>query len=589
MAKKTEPARVTQRPAPKVAAPSRWPLLAAVAAAFVAVWWAYAPALSGPFLFDDQILPFAMPSFTGQPLMAWLKNDRPVLMFTYWLNQQASGSDPFSYHVFNVVIHCITAGIVFLIVRRFLEWSALERPSVQAGLDAQRRNLLAAFSGLLFLLHPVQSEAVAYLAGRSESLSVMLVFAAFAVFLYRRDQRIGWTTTLAMLVLFAASLLTKQQTIALPILLLLTDFWWNPGFSFQGIRENWKLYLTLALGALGGIAFFWKLLTTATTAGFGLKDLTWYQYLFTECRALFVYLREFIFPVGLTADWDFPISKTILDRGALFGLIALLALAAAAWHYRRRYPLATFGFFAFLVMMAPTSSILPIRDPIAERRLYFGILGLILITADLLSRVRLPRANLTAALAAVLLIFTVATHSRAEVWSGAIPLWQDTVEKSPGKSRAHFQLATAYSDAGQCDHAVAEFEKASHLELDYQTRDNLLVDWGLALECAGQPQQALAKLREAAATEPTAHVYTQICKVYGDHAQWSEAMEALAAAEKIDNTYAPIYDYRGNVYLSTNRFAEAVREYQHALELDPGLESSRHNLSVALKHMASGH
>jgi tetratricopeptide (TPR) repeat protein len=574
------PARATQPPAPKAPVPpSRWPVFAALAAALVVVLWAYGPAFHGPFLFDDQSLPFALPGF-GDPLINWIRSDRPVLMFSYWLNARMSGADPFSYHIFNVAIHCVTSLLVFAIVRRFLEWS---------GVETQRRELLAAFSGLLFLLHPAQSEAVAYLAGRSEALSVMLAFAALAVFIYRRQTRVGWWTALAVLLLFAASLLTKQQTIALPALLLLTDFWWNPGFSLQGIRANWKLYATLALGAAAGIAFFWRLMTTATTAGFGLKDLTWYQYFFTECRALFVYIREFVLPFGLTADWDFPISKTILDRGALFGLIALLALAAAAWHYRRRYPLAAFGFFAFLVMMAPTSSILPIRDPVAERRLYFGILGLILAAAGLLSRLKLPRATLAAAAAAALLIFAVATHARAEVWGNAVALWQDTAEKSPDRARDHFQLASAYADAGQCDRAVAEYEKTSHFPpVDYPITD-LLVDWALALDCAGQSQPALAKLREAATIEPTAHVYTQIAKVYGEHSQWSEALDALATAQKIDPTFPSIYAYKGIIDYQTNRFAEAIAEYRHALALDPTLEPARTGMAAAQRRLAAGH
>ncbi|MGA3240779.1 MAG: tetratricopeptide repeat protein [Bryobacteraceae bacterium] len=579
MAKKHASARAAQPPSSKpVAPPSRWPVFAALAAALVVVLWAYGPALHGPFLFDDQTLPFALPGF-ADPLIDWLRGDRPVLMFTYWLNAQMSGSDPYSYHVFNVAIHCVTSALVFLIVRRFLEWS---------GALAPQRDLLAAFSGLLFLLHPTQSEAVAYLAGRSEALSVMLAFAALAVFIYRRQTRVDWRTALAVLVLFAASLLTKQQTIALPALLLLTDFWWNPGFSFQGIRANWKLYAPLLLGAAAGVAFFWRLITTATTAGFGLKDLTWYQYFFTECRALFVYIREFVFPYGLNADWDFPISKTILDRGAVFGLIALLALAAAAWHYRRRYPLAAFGFFAFLIMMAPTSSILPIRDPVAERRLYFGILGLILVAAGLLSRVKLPRATLAGACGAVLLIFAVATHARAEAWSNAVSLWQDTTEKSPEKARDHFQLASAYADAGQCGQAAAEYEKTSHFPpADYRLTD-LLVDWGLALECAGQPQRALDKLRTAASIEPTAHVYTQIAKVYGDHSQWSEALDALAEAQKIDANYPSIYAYKGIIDYQTNRFAEAIAEYRHALALDPTLEPARQGLAAAQRRLAAG-
>jgi tetratricopeptide (TPR) repeat protein len=573
------PARTTHAPVSKAAIPpSRWPVIAALAAALAVVLWAYGPALHGPFLFDDQALPFALPGF-AEPLIDWIRSDRPVLMFTYWLNARISGSDPYSYHVFNVAIHCVTSALVFAIVRRFLEWS---------GVEAQRRLPLAAFSGLLFLLHPAQSEAVAYLAGRSEALSVMLAFAALAVFIYRRQTQVGWATALAVLILFAASLLTKQQTIALPALLLLTDFWWNPGFSFQGIRANWKLYAPLALGAAAGIAFFWRLMTTATTAGFGLKDLAWYQYFFTECRALFVYIREFALPFSLTADWDFPISRTILDRGAVFGLIALLALVAAAWHYRRRYPLAAFGFFAFLVTMAPTSSILPIRDPIAERRLYFGILGLILAAADLLSRVKLPRATLAAACGAVLLIFAVATHARAEVWGDAVALWQDTAEKSPDKSRAHFQLASAYADAGQCGLAAAEYERTSRFPpVDYR-RTDLLVDWGLALDCAGQAQPALAKLREAASIEPSAHVYTQIAKVYGDHSQWSEALDALAEAQKIDANFPSIYAYKGIIDYQTNRFAEAIAEYRHALALDPTLEPARQGLATALRRLAAG-
>jgi tetratricopeptide (TPR) repeat protein len=222
---------------------------------------------------------------------------------------------------------------------------------------------------------------------------------------------------------------------------------------------------------------------------------------------------------------------------------------------------------------------------LAERRLYFGILGLILITASLLSRVRSRGATLTGALAAVLLIFAVATRSRAEVWSSPLKLWQDTVEKSPDKSRAHFQLASAYAGAEQWQQAAGEYAKAAQFPMEKEVRYNLLVDWGLALENAGQPEQALAKLREAAAIDATAHVYTQICKVYGDHAQWPEAMDALAAAEKLDPTFAPIYDYRGNIYRATNRFADAVKEYQHALALDPTLESSRQSLQVALRNL----
>src|SRR5204863_229287 len=85
------------------------------------------------------------------------------------------------------------------------------------------------------------------------------------------------------------------------------------GFSLRGIRGNWKLYLPLAAGAAAGVALVWKMILgigTGGSAGFGMKDFTWYQYLFTQFRALFVYLFTFVLPVNLTVDWDFPISNT---------------------------------------------------------------------------------------------------------------------------------------------------------------------------------------------------------------------------------------------------------------------------------------
>src|ERR1700674_2434718 len=218
----------------------------------------------------------------------------------------------------------------------------------------------------------------------------------------------------------------------------------------------------------------------------------------------------------------------MLDDGAIFGLLSLLALAGLAWHFRLRYRLASFGFFAYLLLMSPTSSILPIRDPVAERRLYLSMLGLLLIAVDLLGRVKVERKTLAAACTAVVAILAGATYIRAQVWSNEVALWEDTVQKSPNKSRVHFQLGSARYNRGQCGLAGAEYQKVANLERpDY----NLLVDWVLAYDCLNQPDVALAKLRQAAALESTAHVYSQIGMIYGKRSQWAEAMEALATAE----------------------------------------------------------
>jgi len=234
------------------------------------------------------------------------------------------------------------------------------------------------------------------------------------------------------------------------------------------------------------------------------------------------------------------------------------------------------------VLLSPTSSILPIKDPVADRRMYLPVLGLILIAIDLLRRLMVDRKVIATSMAAVIAAAALATHARAQVWSSPIALWQDTALKSPNKTRAHFQLAFAYQEQGRSDLAVAEFQKTA--ELKPPTAD-LLVDWGLAYDGLNQPDKALEKFRQAAAIGPSAHVYTQIGYIYAKRSQWPEAMQAFDTAEKLDANFAATYMYKGQVRLANKQFDAAVAEFQHALALDPSLAPAREGLAMAQRSL----
>ena len=553
--------------------PDWLPYLAAAAIPALVLLWAYSPVMHTGFLFDDTNQMFARPE-AAEPLRAWIGPVRPVLMFTYWMNVQLSNQDTFSFHAVNLLIHSIAAVLVFLVIRRLMEW---------AGSDPRLRTWMAAFGAALFLLHPLQTESVAYIAGRSEALSGMFAAASIAAFLYRKSAAISWTEVGIVLLTFGAALLSKEQAVVVPVVLLLTDYWWNPGFSLRGMFRNWKLYALMAAGGLAGVALFWKMILgigTNSTAGFGMKDFTWYQYLFTQFRVLFVYIANFVLPLNLNLDWEFSISRTILDRGAIFGLAVLLVISVAAWRYRTRFRLASYGWFLFLVLLLPTSSVLPIKDPIADRRMYLPMLGLILVAIDFLGRWKADRKTVAALCAGVLIVMAALTHARAVLWSDAVALWEDTVSKSPGRSRPHFQLAMAYYDQGRFDRSVTEFEKAASLDKpDVQ----LLLDWGLAYDGLHQPEKALEKLRQAAALDPTAHIYTQIGKVYADQRRWKEAMDAFATAEKLDPAFPATFAYKGLVHLANNEPAAAIPECRHALELDSRFQPARECLATAAR------
>jgi tetratricopeptide (TPR) repeat protein len=550
----------------------RWQPWAWAAAAIVLVFWAYGPALRGAFIFDDTLLPYANSTFP-QDLLVWLNRVRPALMFTYWVNHQfAADGTTYGFHVVNLLIHLAAGGLMFLVVRRFLEWS---------GAEASRRNLAAGFASGVFLLHPAMTEAVAYTAGRSESLSTMWTLAAFALFLYRPKPEIVWGRVAAVLALFILALASKEHTVVLPALLLLTDFWWNPGFRFKGIRGNWKLYLPMAAGAAVAVALAWNLIVHGSGAGFGL-DIKWYQYLFTQFRALLVYIQEFLFPVNLTADWYFPISKTLFDHGSIAGLAVLVALAGAAWYFRRRYPLAAYGFLVYLLLMAPTSSIIPIKDPLAERRLYFSVLGLLLILADMVSRVRIQRKTLAMGCGAVVLACALGTHTRAAVWDNDEAFWKDVVQKAPENARAHFHLGFAWAEQERWFDAIGEYEQSAKLvPADW----DLLLDWGVAYLNTGKPELALEKFQQSVKMDNSAHARTQIAEAYAQMQRWQEALDSLDVAQKLEPGFPFIYVDRGKIHLATGKCAEALGDLTTALKVavpgDPAIDQARRYLPQA--------
>ena len=145
-------------------------------------------------------------------------------------------------------------------------------------------------------------------------------------------------------------------------------------------------------------------------------------------------------------------------------------------------------------------------------------------------------------------------------------------------------MAHTYYTDGRCADAIAQYAEAARLE---QPDYGLLVDWGLAYDCTNEPDLAVAKLREAAALEPQAHVYTQIAMVYAKRSRWQEALEALAQAERLNPHYDMIYDNRGGIRARTNDLAGAEADYRHALALNPSNEHAREMLGIVERQLSS--
>ena len=551
-----------------------WPYMLGVFLLLFLLFEVYQPALSGPFVFDDTYLPMMLPDFASLPFEAWIKGVRPMLMASYWANTRAFGLDPYYFHLINIFIHIAAGGCVWLWARKLIQ---------QVNKDQWLVEVLSAFTAVIFLFHPLQTESVAYIAGRSESFSGLLFLAAFVIFLYRRNKAIGWVETVLVLLFFGLATRTKEHTAVLPVLMLLTDYYFNPGFSMEGIKKNWLVYLPIVAGGGVGVYVALRLVSGADSAGFGIKEFTWYQYLFTQFRSICVYAGMFILPVGQNIDHDQGISFTIFDHGAVIAGAFLLGAVVAAWIWRKKYPLASYGLLVFLLLLAPTSSIIPIRDTLIERRMYLPLIGLCFVAAQFLPMIRISRTALVAALSIASVATAYASYLRNSVWSDSISLWRDSVEKGPTKARPRFQLAFALYSAGKCSEATGHYAKASQLEKpDYR----LYIDWALAEDCASRFDEALEKLRLAEAIENNAHVHTTIAMVLAKQSKFEMAHLELDIAEQRDSRFPVTPVYRGNIYLQTKEFDKAIEAFNIAIQRDSKNQSARQSLAMAQQQKA---
>ncbi|MCU1258716.1 MAG: Tetratricopeptide 2 repeat protein [Bryobacterales bacterium] len=551
-----------------------WYCLAFLGFGFLA-FQVYSSSLHGPFVFDDLFLPYTKPNAAILPLKAWL-GVRPLLGLSLWIDFHLWGLNTLPYHVVNVLLHWSSAVLLFWIVRKLLSL---------AGTKGIHSYLLSFFAALLFLLHPVQTEAVSYIASRSENQSAFFLFSAFCIFLYRKSQAITWPVSLAVLALFLCALATKEHVVAFPALLLLTDYYWNPGFRFSGIRANARIYIPLALASVAGAGFVWRYVSADPAIGFHVPGLPWYSYFFTECRAFFKYLLLFVFPVDQNVDHDFPISHTLLEHGAAFALLVILFLISAAVVWRRKFPLASYGLLVFVIFLAPTSSFIPIHDVFVERRLYLPFIGLLLIAMEPLRKLSWRPATLGVFLACIAAIAGYLTWSRAHVWSNTMLLWQDSALKSPNKARVRQGLGNAYLHAGRCDQAVQEYDATARLQHPDFT---LYYNWAMAYDCAHRPDRAAEMLGKATADRPTASAYAMLGYVHAEQGSWTASLDALLRAEQLDPGYALTYAYRGMVLVNLGQRDLALGQFAKCLELDP-LNTIARNGWAAIKRDAARH
>lgn len=524
--------RTIQRPADEPQQASvpvpNWLFGAVGFGALIIAFLLYSPALSGPFLFDDFGLPFYMPSFAEHPVSAWLAGVRPMLMLSYWVNFQMSGREPATYHAINLLLHVANSVLVFFLISRILRLQPI---------DPKRAVFTAAIAASIFLVHPVQTEAVAYIAGRSELVCGFFVLATLFVFCKPATDVVTWRTAGVILLLYCLAILSKEQAVVLPAAFLVIDMVLRRRTLREAIRVGWRIYGPIAVLGVVAIVGVLGLLARSSTAGFNVAGMHWYEYLFTQFRVWWLYLRLAVWPFGQNADYDIAVSRTLAEHGSALALVALLVGAFLAWRVRARFPLLFAGVLIFAVFLAPTSTLIPIQDLAAERRMYAPLFGLLLVLTQALVRVKLAE-GVTAGLVAFLLICSALTYERAKVWGSDVAFWSDTVSQSPNKPRGYTHLVYAYIHANRCSDAVKAAQGAPGGIKDTPEFLGML---GHAYTCESRIPEAVSAFERAVQVGPGVGRYLALASSYRRAGRFADADAAEEKAMKLPPRTA--YDF----------------------------------------------
>lgn len=527
--------------------PRGW-LAAAAAVIAVTTIAAHGVGLSGEFVLDDFGSVVGNPTIRALWPPQWMfppidagTGGRPFSNLTLALDHQLGGLSPRQYRVTNVALHLANALTLFALVRRI----AL-LPGIALG--ARSAVTFATVTATIWAAHPLTTAAVGYISQRTEVLMALCVLQTVHAFLrFAVTRRCAW----GWLAVVAASLgmASKEGMVAVPVLVWLLDVKLISG----GARAAWRAHRWLHCG----MAATWLLLAALMAGshlsergvGFG-SGVSAGANLLLQSRAVLHYLQLTLWPHPLVFDhgWDpdLPHSPAVAAAGMALvatGIVILL----------RRQPVAGIALAWFAVLLAPSSSVVPvIHQPVAESRAYLalaGITGLAVITGRRLFRCR-PATGMTVglALAGGLALLSAA---RCQVMIREDTLWRETIARQPRNARAHAQLGAALLRKNDPAGSAGASRAALRLRPDYT---DARVNLALALLRSDRPSDARSELEQAVAGEP--------------------------------GHFAARYNL-GLLLAETGRPAEAIPQFAAALHARPGHVDAAQNLAVVL--LAAGH
>lgn len=502
---------------------------------------AYLPSLKAGFYFDD-LFNFVEVSAlhwdelslanTVEAIRSALLKRRVVANLTFGLNHRFGGLDPWGYHAVNLLIHLATGAVL-----GWVAWLlALEPPRRQNSSRVALR--MAVASTIVFLVHPINIQAVTYVVQRMSSLAALFSLLSLGFYIQGRRgipaQR-AWLSFLLAFVSWLAALGSKENALVLPAVAVAYELcfrrgdWgmWIERLAAHPKRRLLQAGVAAAAVVLIGlmVAYVGKPALSLNEA-FPNRDFNSMERMLTQARVQLFYLSLVLWPAPsrLNLDHEFEISRSLLSPSStLAAVVFWIAVVIGAYLLVRWRPNYGFPVVAYLLLHTIESG--PINlELVFEHRMYLPMAALvILMTAALVGASPRARTSMLSALLVAAIPLTVATYHRNQTWSDPVAFHLDTASKSPNKFRPQYNLGTELGKLGRCFAAIPVLKKAIEIEPDKSEPHTQLGNCYLYINL---PDKAFDEYREAVSLDPNnAEAVYNLAFIFDSRGQHSNAVE----------------------------------------------------------------
>lgn len=506
-------------------------------------------------------------------------NSRPLSKFTFALNYKIHKISEFGYHLVNLIIHIISGIFVFLLVDWIL--FLLSKDDIN---NIRNRKIISLFSALIFVAHPLQTQAVTYIIQRMTSLAGM--FYLISIYTYARGrfshtQNETISRPLAFYILSIISgllaLFCKQNAVTFPAAMLLFEF-----FFVRDKEEKHYWRYTIILFAL--ISSIFLVIVTTGNLPREVDSISRGDYLITQFKVIVMYIQLLVFPINQNLEHDFPVSHSLWDFKVMGSMIfILLIIYIGIWFYRRDKGIS-FGIFWFFLTLSVESSIIPIRDVIVEHRLYLPMFGFSIAITGLLSRIfsRKRFDYLIALLTVVVLAFGIAAYNRNKIWKTSNSLWSDVVKKSPNKVRVYNNMGNTLLESGNLTGALANFNRVlNNTSREDEIYTYALYNVGYVFFKMGDYVKSNEIFKSVLEIEPE-HLKALINLgiIAENISEYDSAIKYYRRAHEIQPEDGTFLYNLGNVYLMKGEYDTSISYYMKTIEIIPEHAISMHNMGI---------